>query len=60
MLSCQRNNLLFLLSQFRMELFKERSKRFIDWPAIENKLFDKGIEIIDRNLTSIEKQIKKL
>jgi hypothetical protein len=51
MLSYQRNSLLSLLAQFKMRLYdyNQETPRPIQEMAI-----------IDRNLTSIEKQIKKL
>ncbi len=55
MLSYQKNKLLSLLAQFKVEFYKipehPRNKRYTNY---------KMYETIDRNLTSIEKKIKRL
>jgi hypothetical protein len=58
MLSYQKNNLLSLLAQFRVKLYQDFNGS--EYPRIIKGLTPENYNIIDRNLTSIEKQIKKL
>lgn len=63
MLSYQKNALLALIAQFKFRLYEDIRDRLTDRDPITDKptynRYDM-INIIDRNLTSIEKQIKKL
>jgi hypothetical protein len=66
MLSYQKNGLLSLLAQFKVKLYEvaeamRNSKKIIsnEMDVLSSSEL-KALSIIDRNLTSIEKQIKKL
>lgn len=68
MLPYQRNSLLSLLAQFKVKLLIEQQQtigHYYDMANdtignVRNKKADAIFNTIDRNLTSIEKQLKKL
>lgn len=58
MLSSQKNTLLYMLANFKAKFYEE-SENVSAMTEHDNRFIKAG-EIIIRNLTSIEKQIKKL
>jgi hypothetical protein len=66
MLSYQRNSLLSLLAQFKVKLYEAaeemRNLKMVisNETDVLNSFQSQSLSTIDRNLTSIEKQLKKL
>jgi hypothetical protein len=58
MLSYQKNALLSLLAQFKVKLYEADPQKELKLPDCNDYI--NALFIITRNLTSIEKQIKKL
>ena len=60
MLSYQKNTLLALLAQFKSKLWEDYLTIQLANNKEQEEQLKKAVNIIDRNITSIEKQLKRL